>query len=224
MSWVRGSTALSLLLLGACGGQINDLPTWVGFAEDSEDAIVLLAVTPPGSVVLAAGRVESSGWRGKGPSARMRLVARDGFIVAKVSPTLGDQAFAITQVCPEGATVGVDAPPFDHATAFWLVGVAGAPASEASVPLAGRECYVPTGEARLPVLKAIAGRVTYLGKLRVAATERAEPDQPAAKVGVTPEASDDLELPRKFMAQHFPKVTARVVARPLEMMRNVGPE
>ena len=66
-----------LLLVSGCGGQIAETAAWVGFDEDSDDAILLLAVTPPASVGLAVGRIEHDGWRGKGPKSRTELSVKE---------------------------------------------------------------------------------------------------------------------------------------------------
>jgi hypothetical protein len=224
-AFVRLGSVVCLLLASECGGHIADLPAWIGFEEDNEDAVIVLAVTPPASVVLAAGRIEHDGWRSKGPSGRAHLLATDGFLVAKVSPTQDEQAYAIVEVCPNHSASHSDERPSTYTTAFWSVMPSGSPATSAtdsSVEQTVRErpAYAPSGEAHLPVLKATAGRVTYVGAITIAATKDAESDGPPAKVGITPAAPDDIEAARRFMAKHYPKVTARIVARPLEMIRN----
>ena len=225
----RREVVLCLLLASGCGGYVSELPAWIGFGEDNEDAVVLLAVTPPTSVVLAAGRIERNGWRSKGPASRVRLPASDGFVIAKVAPTQDDQAYAIVQACLEHSARGGDERQTTYATAFWSAIAPGSRASsaaDAAVQQAVGECsiYAPSGEAQLPVMTAVAGRVTYVGAIGIAATWDAESHEAPAKVGVTPAAPDDIEAAQQFMAKHYPKVTARIVVRALGMMRNAQPD
>ena len=74
------------LLAGGCAAQISEMPTWVGFEEDNvmgadDTAVVVLKVAPPAQVLLAEGRIDPNGWRGKGSASRAWLPARDGFVV-----------------------------------------------------------------------------------------------------------------------------------------------
>ena len=211
MRALRQSLTTCLLFASGCGGFVAEMPTWVGFDEDSDEAILLLAVTPPASVGLAVGRIERDGWRGKGPKSRTELSAKNGFVVAKVAPTQDDHAYALVEARPENCKIlGAEASS-TYATAFWSAATA--------EPARGCPTYAPSGEAHLPVFRATAGRVTFVGGIRLGATKDPELDAPPAKIAVIPVSPDDMEAARRFMAQHYPKVTARVVPRPLEMLR-----
>ena len=70
------------------------------------------------------------------------------------------------------------------------------------------------------MFRAIAGRVAFAGTLRMDALQEPEASGPPPKVGITPATSpDDIEAVRRFLAQHYPKIRARVVPSPLQMMR-----
>jgi hypothetical protein len=207
------------VLSGACAGQISDLPSWDSFGEDSiqgenDFAVVVLGVEPAARVLLAYGRIEKGGWSGK--STPVWLSAKDGFVVARLTPTRDDLSYAVVQVCP-GRRVGAKegaAPTYE--TGFWSALPAGAAPGQCSDGVA----YGPTGNARVPVLEAIMGRVAFAGTIRIDALGERDADAAPQKVGLTPTTSpDDIDAVRRFMAQHYPKVTARVVSRPLQMIR-----
>jgi hypothetical protein len=212
-----------LLLASGCAGQVAELPTWIGFDEESDESVVLLAVMPGARVVLAAGKIERDGWRSQGTPRRAELSAKDGFVVAKVSPTQDEQAYAVVEVRPDACTGSSQEASSSYATAFWSM--AAAPpvpsgTSSSEQPTTARcPAYAPAGEARLPVFRATAARVTYVGGLRLGVSRDPESAEPPAKISVTPTSPDDQEAARRFMAQRYPKVTARVIPRPLEMMR-----
>jgi hypothetical protein len=207
------------LLAGGCGGQVAEMPTWVGFDEYNDDAVLVLKVEPSASVLLAVGNVDQNGWRAKGPMSRIWLVPRDGYVVARVAATQEDWAYAVIQVRPgklPGARDGA-APAYE--AGFWSV----TPADAAPEKGEGGPAYGPAGQARIPVLKATAARVSFAGTLRIEAAREPGSDGPPQKVGVTPATSpDDMEAVTRFMAQHYPKIIARIVPRPLEMMRRSG--
>jgi hypothetical protein len=219
------------VIAGGCAAQISEMPTWVGFEEENvegadDTAVVVLKVAPPAQVLLAAGRVGASGWRGKGPKSGVWLSARDGFVVAKVSPTQDEMAYAVIQVRPPhlaGEKEG--AAPTDE-MGFWSAVPASAQAGGA---MRGPEtagdglAYGPVGEARIPAFKAIAGRVTFVGTIRIDALPASDASEVGQKVSITEVASpDDVEVVRRFMAQHYPMVRARVVQRPLQMVKSIG--
>ena len=200
---------------GGCAGQISEMPTWVAFDEDTVEgandvAVVVLKVVPPAEVLLAAGRIEPSGWRSSGPKNRAWLPARDGFVVARVSPTQDEDAYAIIEVRPGQVVAATEGTAATYDTGFWS-----AVAGNAAPP-----SYGPTGEARVSVLKAVAGRVSFVGTLRIAALQEPRAGEAPQKVGITPVvAPEDSDAVKRFMAEHYPKVRARMVSRPLEMMR-----
>jgi hypothetical protein len=212
------STVLVLLplLVGGCAGHVSEMPTWVGFDEYNDDAIVVLKVDPPASVLLAVGSIDQKGWRAKGPKSRMWLSACDGFIVARVSPTQDDGAYGVIQVRLDKSPGGQDGAAPTYETGFWSV----VPAERASEEGGSGKNYAPAGEARIPVLKATAARVTFAGTIRIDAMREPGSDEAPQKVGITPvTAPDDMAAVGRFMAQHYPKVTARIVPGPLQMMR-----
>jgi hypothetical protein len=210
------------LLAGGCAGQISEMPTWVGFDEDgnveagNDAGIIVLKVAPPAQVLLAAGRIEPNGWRSKGAKNRVWLSARDGFVVARVAPARDEDAYAVIQVRPGQLAGGKDGTAPTYETGFWSA----LPASAAAEAGGDGPAYGPAGEARVPLFKAIAGRVAFVGAIRIEASQEPDSTEAPRQVGVTPVASpDDLEAVRRFLAQRYPKVTARVVSRPLQMMR-----
>jgi hypothetical protein len=217
------------LLAGGCAGRIEEMATWVGFDEYADEALVVLGISTPASVLLAPGRIHRNGWGGRGPTAGRWLSARDGFVVAKVAPTQDDAAYAIIQVRPDRFAAGKDATAPTYETGFWPL----VPGNVVSPPTTGdaqgaaapagageRPAYGPAGEARVPVLAATAGRVAFAGTIRIDPVRASDTDETPQKVGITPVVSpDDLAAVGRFMAEHYPKVTARIVPRPLQMMR-----
>jgi|GEM_PF-7019290 len=150
--------ALLPMLAGSCAGQISEMPTWVGFNEDNVEgaddvAVVVIKVAPPAQVLLAAGRIGPNGWRSKNPAGGVWLSARDGFVVARVSPTQDEMAYAVIQVRPDHQSDGKDGTAPTYETGFWsaLPGTPGAEvATEGPVKDGARPAYGPTGEARVP--------------------------------------------------------------------------
>ena len=218
---------LVLLLAGGCASQISEMPTWVGFDEDNVEgaddvAVVVLEVAPPAQVMLAAGEIGPKGWRDKGPKDGVWLSARDGFVVAKVSPTQDETAYAVLQVRPHQLARQKEGPAPTYGTGFWSAVPTHAGAGGARVPdqAEDRPAYGPTGGARVPVFEAIARRVTFVGTIRIDSLSEPEGDKAPQRVGITPVASaGDLEAVRGFLVQHYPKIRARVVPRPLQMLR-----
>lgn len=218
---------------GGCAGQIGEMPTWAAFDEDdveaaNDAAIVVLKVVPPAQVLLAAGRIDQNGWRSKGPRSGVWLSAKAGFVVARVSPTQDEDAYAVIQVRPDQLAGGRDGTAPTYETGFWSVvpgsAMAGG-ATQGSEKAGDRPAYGPVGEARVPLFGAIAGRVAFVGAIKIDALREADSDEAPQKVGITPVASlEDIEAVRRFLAQHYPKVRARIVSRPLQMMRNEAGE
>jgi len=221
----RPLMAACLLLAGGCGGFVEAMPTWVELDEASDDALVLLAVTPPASVVLAVGRMEGAGWRPRGPSSRVTLSGKDGFVLAKVAPSQGDRAYAVVEARPESCATLGETGALSYATAFWSPASPASDAVAAASPSAGasRACpaYAPGEQARLPVFPATAGRVTFVGTLALGATRDAETDGAPRKLAVAPAPAGDLEAARRFMAERYPRILARIVPGSLEMVRLV---
>jgi hypothetical protein len=218
---------LAPLLTGGCAGQIGEMPTWVGFEEEDvygadDVSVVVLKVEPPARLLLAAGRIGPNGWRGKGPTSGVWISARDGFVVARVSPTQDEMAYAVIGVHPHHLAPGKDAGAPTTEAGFWSAVSANLGAESATRGLrdgGDLPAYRPTGQAHVPVLKAIARRVTFVGTVALAAWPEPDANAVPGKVGITSVTSpDDIEAVRRFMAQHYPKVRARVVASPLQMM------
>jgi len=218
---------LPLLAVG-CAGQISEMPTWVGFDEDNVEAgnhvaVVVLKVEPPAQVLLAAGRIDQNGWRSTGRKGEVWLSARDGFVVAKVTPTQDEMAYAVIQVKPDQLAGGSAASTPTYETGFWprvTTNAVTGGSTQGEERAGDRLAYGPAGEGRVPVLKAIAGRVVFVGAIRIDALQEHGTDKAPPKIGITPVASpDDGEAVRRFLAEKYPKVRARIVPRPLQMMR-----
>jgi hypothetical protein len=214
------------LLLGGCAGQISEMPTWVAFDEDNVEgaddvAVVLLKVEPAAQVLLAAGRIEGDGWRSGGSQGQVWLPAKDGFVVARVTPTQEAMAYAVVGLRADALGRAQDGAPLGYEAGFWSAVPTSAPPGSGG---AGME-YVPTRESRIPLCTAVAGRVTFVGALRVLALAEPGGTEAPPKIGVTPVASpDDLEAAKRYLGEHYPKVKARVVERPLQMMRRSDPK
>jgi hypothetical protein len=219
---------LLAMLAGSCARQISEMPTWVGFDEDNVEgtddvAVVVIKVAPTAQVLLAAGRIGPNGWRSKSPAGGVWLSARDGFVVARVSPTQDEMAYAVIQVRPDHLGDGTDGTAPTYETGFWSA-LPGTPGSAVATEGPGKNeerlAYGPTGEARVPVFKAIAQRVTFAGTIGLDALPKPDADGAPQKVGITPVTSpEDIMAVTRFLAQHYPKVRARVVPSPLQMMR-----
>jgi len=220
--------ALLPMLEGSCAGQISEMPAWIGFDEDNVEgtddvAVVVIKVAPAAQVLLAAGRIGPNGWRCKSPAGGVWLSARDGFVVARVSPTQDEMAYAVIQVRPDHLGDGKDGTAPTYETGFWSA-LPGTPGAAVTTEGPGKDgappAYSPTGEARVPVFKAIAQRVTFAGTIEIDALPKPDADEAPQKVGITPVTSpEDIMAVTRFLAQHYPKVRARVVPSPLQMMR-----
>ncbi len=216
------SIALTLalpLLAADCVAQISEMPTFVGFDEDNVEggndaAVVVLKVEPPAEILLAAGCIGPQGWRGTGPKNRAWLSARGGFVVAKVTPTQDDMAYAVVQVRPQPVGTSERTAP-TYETAFWSIAASGA----AATPGGNGPAYGPGDQARIPLVEAVAGRVVFAGTLRIDALAEPGAGEAPQKVAITPVTSSDLGEVSRFMAQRYPKVRARILPRPLQMMR-----
>jgi hypothetical protein len=108
-----------------------------------------------------------------------------------------------------------------------MFGLAGYVAEEATMTafetgktLTASPAYTPLGEAHLPVFKAVAGQVTYVGTIRIDASKDPESDGPPENIGVTPVTlPGEAEAVARFMTKHYPNVHARVSTRLQRMMR-----
>jgi hypothetical protein len=216
---------LPLLLASGCAGQISEMPTWVAFDEDNVEgandvAVIMVRVEPAEEVLLAAGRVERDGWRGAGPKSQVWLPAKDGFVVARVTPTQDAMAYAVIGVRAERHANEQAGPAPTYEAGFWpAVAASGAAGSDS----AGTE-YAPAEAARVPLLTAVAGRVTFVGALRLVALPGAGGEAAPAKIALTPVASPEaLAAARQYLAEHYSKIRARVVERPLQMVRRRPP-
>jgi hypothetical protein len=219
---------LVALVAGGCAGEIGEMPTWVGFQEDNVEgaddvAVAVLKVTPPSQVLLAAGRIGPNGWRSKGPKSEVWLSARDGFVVAKVSPTQDELAYAVLQVRPSQLAGTGEGTALSQETGFWSAVPGSAEiggATHGTEKAADGPAYGPAGEARIPAFTAIARRVTFVGTIKIDALAAPDGDQAPQKVGITPVfPAEDIEAVRGFLAQRYPKIGARVVPGPLQMVR-----
>jgi hypothetical protein len=217
-------------LASGCAGHIRELSPDKPFDADDKDAIVVLRVTPKAWVVLVRGRFDRYGWRAKGALNRMQLWSGGGFVVAKVTPTEEDEGYAIVEIRPERYSNRDEEPAFTYATALWSptkptivpLGLVPAVVSAAATSLTEIPAYSPHGEAHLPVFSAVAGRVTYVGAIRIDASKDPESDDPPEKIGVTPvplPGNADAEAAAGFMAKHYPNVHATISTRRLQMMR-----
>lgn len=192
---------------------------------------------PNAWVAIVRGKFDRYGWKSKGVLNRRKLWSENGFVVAKVTPTAKGEGYAIVQIRPERFASRDEEPAFTYATALWspvtnngtivmfglagyLAEEAGKSAFESGKTVTESPAYTPKGEAHLPVFKAVAGEVTYVGAIRIDASKDPESDDPPEKIGVTPiQLPNDAEAVARFMTKHYPNVRARVTTRVLQMMR-----
>jgi hypothetical protein len=207
---------------------MRDVTRNTAFEDGDEDAIIVLRVVPRAWVTIAPGNYGRHGWISM--SMGSQYWAEDGFVVAKVTPTdeMEDQAYAVTQVRPEHYTNMADEQPFTRETAMWTpVRYQGAmpgavPALTAKAMASVGECpaFSPKSGRDMPVFRAPAGRVTYVGTIRIDASKNMESGEVSERIGITPITSPgDEALVAKLMAKRYPGVRARIVRRPLRMMR-----
>jgi hypothetical protein len=216
------SFAIAILSLASgCAGHILELSPDKPFDADDKDAIVVLRVTPKAWVVLVRGKYDRYGWWPKGFTNIRQFWSGDGFVVAKVTPTKENEGYAVVEIRPERYSSRAKEAAFTYATALW------SPRFQADNPML-MECpvYAPLGEAHLPVFKAVAGQITYVGAIRIDASKDPESDDPPKKIGITPVTSPDDEETlideeniARFITKQYPKVRARVTTRVLKMMR-----
>ena len=221
--------ALALWLLASgCAGHITQLSPKTSFTEDDRKAIIVFQVRPRAWVVVERGRYDENGWRSKGLSSRTQFWPESGFVVARVSPTGENEAYAITEVRPEQYAGRAGEPAFTYSTALWSpvgysrggAGLLPAMAAGAAENLTECPAYTPRGEAHLPTFGAVAGRVTILGTIWIDASRDPESDDPPEKIGITPITSPgDAEAVARFVSKHYPKVQAKVTTGVLRMMR-----
>jgi hypothetical protein len=219
----------SFLSLAACGSHIQELSTNSPFDENDETAVIVFRVKPKAWVKLARGRVDRNGWRSKRIASSTQFWPEHGLVVARVTPTADDEAYAILEIRPEHCTGPANLGPADKAsqrrlTALWSpveYYFAGAVMPAAVDAVTECPSYMPQGEAPLPVFDAVAGTVTYLGTIEVDASKDDEEAAAApGKIGITPIApSTDLDAVARFLARHYPKLRAGVTVGVMQMLR-----
>jgi hypothetical protein len=224
MRAIERSIAIAVLLLACgCGNHLRELSADKPFSETNDDGIIVLRVTPGAWVELARGRVRRDGWYERGVSNRRQFWPEDGYVVAKVTPTDENEGFGIVKIQPEKFTNIADEAPFTYATAMWpqvtlspfMPVVPGLIAQALAGP-----AYHPKANVRLPVFKAVAGKVTYVGAIRVDASKDLQSSDPPEKIAITPITSPaDTVAVARFMAKHYPNVHAPIRTDAFQMMR-----
>ena len=196
------------------------------FDSSDEDAIVVLRVVPQASVTIVRGTYDRDGWISKGMGFGSWFMAEEGFIVAQVTPTdeMDNDAFAVVQVRPERYTSRADEPAFTYTTARWSPVVKRtllAAGIAAGIGTVG-DClvYSPKGEAHMPVFRAAAGRVNYVGAIRIDASRGSRVERSAEGNRHHPDhGTGRCRFGCQFLAKRYPRVHARIAKRPLRMMR-----
>lgn len=202
--------ALSFTSLAAgCGGNFRSPSSSTAFDENDQSAIIVLRVSPKNYVVLAKGIVEGDGWRMKGVD-EMQFWSEDGFVVARVRPTEEGEAYGIITLRPDVYTDVADEPAPTYATARW----------PQLRHLVGAQGYFPDTHVHLPAFTATAGRVTYVGAIRIDASTRRGSTEPPKKISVTPvTAPADVALVTRYLAKHYPNIRGEVLRDPFRMLR-----
>ena len=84
----------------------------------------------------------------------------------------------------------------------------------------GRTVYSPRERVDLPVFKAFAGEVAYIGGLRIDASRRPGSAEAPSRIAITPILSaEDAEGAAGFLATHYPNVNIDVTFQPFQMVR-----
>ena len=226
MGAIERSLAVAVLLLACgCGNHLRELSADKAFNESCKDGIIVLRVTPGAWVQLARGRVDRDGWRarGVGVSGGRQFWPEHGYVVASVTPTDENEGFGIVQIRPEKFTNIAEEAPFTYATAMWpqlSPGPFGSPLLNAAAQAVAGPTYHPKANVRLPVFKAVAGQVTYVGAIRVDASKDPESSDPPEKIAITPIRSPaDVAEVARFIAKHYPNVHAPIRTEAFRMMR-----
>lgn len=223
-----------LVLLVACLGSgcshFLDLSARTSFDERDDSAIIVVRVSPKTTVVLAKGIVEGDGWRTKRLPDATQFWAEDGFVVARVTPTADDEAYGIVMIRPESYTDSGDDPPATYQTVRWPKGAGVmkfgplAPGPVSQLILNGDtlapQPYFPNTNLPLPTFKASAGKLAYVGAIRVDASVAHGSQEPPDKIALTPVSSPlDREEVIRYLTTHYPKVHGPVRTEPLQMLR-----
>ncbi len=224
---VRGARWLILLVacLGAGCGHFLDLSARTSFDEGDDSAIIVVRVSPKTTVVLAKGIVENGGWRTKRLADATQFWTEDGFIVARVTPTADDEAYGIVMLRPESYIDLQDEPPATYQTVRWPKGAGAMRAGPASRPLLNGNTfapqpYFPNTNLPLPTFKASAGKVAYVGTIRVDAAVAHGSQEPPDKIALTPVSSPvDREEVTRYLARRYPQVRGPVRTEPFQMLR-----
>jgi len=218
---------LAVLSGVGCGHHFLGLSAGTVFDERDDDAIVVLRVSPKTTVVLAKGIVEGAGWRTKRADDATQFWTEDGFVVARVTPTAADEAYGIIVLRPEMYGDLGEEPSPTYATTHWPQGsgmlrwgldkVLYAPTNGNTF---APQPYHAATNVRLPAFKAIAGKVTFVGAIRVDASVAKGSTEPPDKIALTPVSAPlDAEEVAAYLAKHYPKVRGRVKTEPFQMLR-----
>jgi hypothetical protein len=202
-SWI-----LSIVFLLATGcGRIHYLRPEKSFTENDSDAIVVLRVVPNAFIEIQHGYVNGDGWFTYGTMEPPQFWTEGGFLVAKLRPTEPGEAYALIKIRPDGTWPG----------------------------------YFAEEDSRIPVFSAVAGLINYAGAITLRwgkSDDQPDTDGPddaedaddtndahSGKDGLALSAcsceSDEPTVAR-FMAKHYPRVRAKVIANPLHMERTLG--
>jgi hypothetical protein len=233
-----------MLFVVGCSIPLREVAPSQSFAANDKDAIVLVRVTPAAAVIIESGEVDEHGFRGDNFAPRKQFGSQDGYAILKVPPTEGIDCYGIVAVRPEHFTPLAEERPFTFATVAWhksifkhpivvfaavLVPIVGAiPAGVVAASALetdfrnpdekGRFAYSPREGVDLPVFKAVAGEVTYIGGLRIDASRREGSTASPKRIAITPIVSpEDTDAAAGFMATHFPNIHMDVTFRPFQM-------
>lgn len=207
-----------------CGHHFLGLSAGTAFGEHDDDAIVVLRVSPKTTVVLVKGIVEGDGWRTKRADDATQFWTEDGFVVAHVTPTADDEAYGLIMVRPETYGKLGEEPPSTYATAHWPQGAGkfrwGRYKTWEDGNTFAPQPYFANTNVRLPAFKAIAGRVTYVGTVRIDASVAKGSTEPPDKIALTPVSAPlDAEEVAVYLAKRYPKVRGRVKTELFRMLR-----
>ena len=246
MTVVQRSLALTITALSFAGGctghtlKLSALAATTVFQRMDNEGIVVLGVTRRTGVIVVGGEADQDGWRKNNFADRKHFWSAEDYVVFKATPTQDNEAYAVVAVRPERFTAFADEKPFTYATVMWhkstigqnppfaamSFGIVGAVAAAAQgTPIdwgsddKGLHAYSPRENVDLPTFKSVAGEVTYVGSIRVEASQREGAKAPPKRIAITPTSTpDDLDDVAKFMATHYPNVQVPVTYRPLRMV------
>ena len=184
-----------MLFAHGCTIPLRDVDRSQPFDASDQDAIVLVRVTPRAAVIIEGGEADEHGFRGDHFAPLKLFWSEDGYAILKVPPTVGADCYGIVAIRPDKFTSVANERPFTQETVRWrqsivrrpillmaallpIVGTIPAGMIAASTEVTdpryadkeGRVAYSPRERVDLPVFKAVAGQVAYVGGLRIDAS------------------------------------------------------